>query len=56
VNVALGRYGLGRRGERLADDLSAEDGSPAEILAWPSERVVSRSLERKQRDELVENA
>ena len=56
VHVALARHRLHRGGERLPEDLAAEDGAPAEVLALAAEEVLFDALEREQLDELVEDA
>src|SRR5919198_6745511 len=54
VHHPLGRNRLGRRGERLTQNLSAEHLAPAEILAVSPEEVLLQPLERQQLDELWE--
>jgi hypothetical protein len=53
--VALGRDGLHRSRERLTEDLTAEHGAPAEVLALAAEEVLLDSLEGEEIDELVED-
>ena len=56
VGVALGGDGLDGGGERLAEDLPAEDRAPAEVLAAAAEQVAVEAFEAEQRDQVGEEA
>ncbi len=55
VDLAPGRYGLGRRREGLPEDLAAVDGAPAQILTLAAKQVLFDFLEGELLDERSED-
>jgi hypothetical protein len=55
MHVAVRRNRLNGRRKRLAEDLPAEHGAPAEILALPAKEVCLDAFESEQLNQFVED-